>query len=90
MDDLFRLDNRVAVVVGGAGGIGAAMGQGLALYGAKVVITDVNSAAAEEIADAIKSVNTPNLNILASVSSRILHKRQPGGCLTFDGGYVKM
>ena len=55
MDDLFRLDNRVAVVVGGAGGIGAAMGQGLALYGAKVVIADFRSAAAEETADVIKS-----------------------------------
>ena len=55
MDDLFRLDNRVAVVIGGAGGIGAAMGQGLAQYGAKVVISDFRSAAAEETADAIKS-----------------------------------
>jgi NAD(P)-dependent dehydrogenase (short-subunit alcohol dehydrogenase family) len=55
MDDLFRLDNRVAVVVGGGGGIGAAMGQGLAQYGAKVVIADINSAAAEETSEAIKS-----------------------------------
>jgi NAD(P)-dependent dehydrogenase (short-subunit alcohol dehydrogenase family) len=55
MDDLFRLDNRVAVVVGGAGGIGAAMGRGLALYGAKVVIADINSAAAGEISDFTKS-----------------------------------
>lgn len=55
MEDLFRLDNRVAVVVGGAGGIGAAMARGLAQYGAKVVIADINSAAAEKTSDVIKS-----------------------------------
>ena len=55
MDDMFRLDDKVAVVVGGAGGIGAAMVQGLARYGAKVVIADINLSAAEAIADVIKS-----------------------------------
>lgn len=38
MQDLFRLDNQVAVVVGGAGGIGEAIAMGLGQYGAKVVV----------------------------------------------------
>ena len=42
MADLFRVDDKVAVVVGGAGGIGEALGHGLAEYGAKVVIADID------------------------------------------------
>jgi NAD(P)-dependent dehydrogenase (short-subunit alcohol dehydrogenase family) len=55
MDELFRLDGKVAVVVGGAGGIGAAMGKGMAKYGAKVVIADLNLAVAEQVVQDIQS-----------------------------------
>lgn len=40
MTDAIRLDGRVAVVTGGAGGIGAATGRVLAARGASVVLTD--------------------------------------------------
>ena len=36
-----RLENRVAIITGGAQGIGAAYARGFAAEGAKVVITDV-------------------------------------------------
>jgi len=55
MANLFRVDDKVAVVVGGAGGIGEALGYGLAEYGAKVVIADVNAEKAEQIAQDIRS-----------------------------------
>jgi len=55
MANLFRVDEKVAVVVGGAGGIGEALGHGLAEYGAKVVIADVNVEKAEQIAQDIRS-----------------------------------
>ncbi len=42
MDKLFRLDNKVALVTGGAGGIGGALALGLSRYGAKVVISSRN------------------------------------------------
>ena len=42
VDGLFRLDGRVAVVTGGASGLGAAMAKGLAQAGTTVVIVDVN------------------------------------------------
>ena len=42
MANLFRVDNKVAVVVGGAGGIGEALAHGLAEYGAKVVVADID------------------------------------------------
>ncbi|HSB73683.1 MAG TPA: SDR family oxidoreductase [Candidatus Methylomirabilis sp.] len=40
--DLFRLDGRVAVIVGAASGIGAASAKGLAAFGAHAVCADVN------------------------------------------------
>jgi NAD(P)-dependent dehydrogenase (short-subunit alcohol dehydrogenase family) len=55
MGNLFRVDNQVAVVVGGAGGIGEALGTGLAEYGAKVVIADVSMERAQEVAADIRA-----------------------------------
>ena len=40
-ENLFDLNGKNAVVVGGAGGIGQAIAQGLAMYGANVVIAPV-------------------------------------------------
>lgn len=55
MEDLFRLDGKVAVVMGGAGGIGEIMAQGLAGQGAKVVVASRNMAKLEEVAKKIQS-----------------------------------
>ncbi len=56
MTNLFRVDNQIAVVIGGAGGIGEALGSGLAEYGAKVVIADLDLERAEDIAQDIKTI----------------------------------
>lgn len=50
-----RVDGKVAVVIGGAGGIGEALGHGLAEHGAKVVIADMNLPRAEQIVQDIRS-----------------------------------
>ena len=42
MGNIFRIDDQVAVVVGGTGGIGEALAMGLAEFGAKVVIAGRN------------------------------------------------
>ena len=47
-------DGKVAVVTGGAGGIGAATCHRLASEGARVVVTDIDLAGAERIAAEIK------------------------------------
>ena len=55
MDDLFRLDGKVAVVVGGAGGIGEAMAHGLAQYGAKVAVASRNLSNLQNVAQNIRT-----------------------------------
>jgi len=55
MENLFRLDGKVAVVMGGAGGIGEIMAQGLASQGAKVVVASRNMAKLEEVAKKIRT-----------------------------------
>jgi len=59
MTDMFRLDGKVAVVIGGAGGIGEIMAQGLAGQGAKVAVASRNihklEAAAQKIRAETKS-----------------------------------
>jgi len=51
--DLFRLEGQVALVTGGAGGLGAAIVRGLAGAGAAVAVADVNAAQAKRVADEI-------------------------------------
>ena len=55
MTNLFRVDNKVAVVIGGTGGIGEAIAYGLAEYGAKVVVGGRNKDRAAEVVNSIES-----------------------------------
>jgi NAD(P)-dependent dehydrogenase (short-subunit alcohol dehydrogenase family) len=50
MADIFRLDGKVAVVVGGAGGLGEAIGIGMARQGASVAIASRNLQKLQETA----------------------------------------
>ncbi len=55
MADLFRLDGKVAVVIGGAGGIGEIMAHGLAGQGAKVVVASRNAQKLQAVTQKIQS-----------------------------------
>jgi NAD(P)-dependent dehydrogenase (short-subunit alcohol dehydrogenase family) len=57
MADMFRLDGKVAVVIGGGGGIGEIMAGGLAKQGAKIAIASRNLPKLQELAAGI-SKNT--------------------------------
>lgn len=46
-----KVDGRVAVVTGGAGGIGAALAQRLLEHGAKVVVTDLDEVRVKDVVD---------------------------------------
>jgi len=54
MEDMFRLDGKIAVVVGGAGSIGGAMSLGLAQYGARLAIASRNKERLQESAKRIE------------------------------------
>ncbi len=50
---MFRLDGRIAVVIGAASGIGAAAAAGLATHGARAICADMNLEGARATADGI-------------------------------------
>ena len=54
--DLFNLSGRVAIITGGARGIGFAIAKGLVSYGVVIVIADINSGGAQEAKIAIRSL----------------------------------
>jgi len=49
-----KLENRVAIVTGGASGIGRALCEQLAAGGAFVIVADINGDGAREVASAIQ------------------------------------
>src|SRR5690349_10983684 len=53
LEGLFRLDRQVAIVTGGASGLGEAMAHGLAQAGATVVVADFNDEAARAVAGSV-------------------------------------
>lgn len=65
-----QLSGRVAVVTGGAGGIGAALAARFAAEGMRVVVADVNAAAAEAAAARLCGSGAEAIGIAADVSRR--------------------
>jgi NAD(P)-dependent dehydrogenase (short-subunit alcohol dehydrogenase family) len=63
-----RLDGKVAIVTGGALGIGRVFCQGLAAEGAKVVIADIDDTSAQELADELATLGRDALVVHVDVS----------------------
>jgi NAD(P)-dependent dehydrogenase (short-subunit alcohol dehydrogenase family) len=53
MKDMFKLDGKIAIVTGGAGGIGEALALGLSFHGATVIVSSRNQEAIEKAAKKI-------------------------------------
>ncbi|HZP37636.1 MAG TPA: glucose 1-dehydrogenase [Methylomirabilota bacterium] len=73
--DRFRLDGHVAVVVGGAGGLGSAMARGLAEAGAAVAVADADGEQARRVADAIGKTGGRALAVAVDVADRAAVER---------------
>lgn len=63
-----RLKNKVAIITGGAEGIGKAFAEGFAQEGAKLIIADINLAAAESLQESLKKNGSESLAIKTDVA----------------------
>ncbi|HZY72692.1 MAG TPA: SDR family oxidoreductase [Edaphobacter sp.] len=68
MTDIFRLENKIALVTGGASGIGAATARELTRAGAHVLIADLNLAAAEALAAELPHAKAVAMDVTDSAS----------------------
>jgi len=77
----FRLKNKVAVVTGGAYGIGRAFSLGMARESAKIVIADINPEAAEATVKEIeeRGGEAPNSLPRFTLAARMAGDVQHGG-----------
>ena len=72
MEDIFRLDGKVALVTGGAGGIGRALAGGLSQYGARVVVSSRNQ---EAIDKAAKEIHAETSNETLAIPSDVTDEK---------------
>jgi 3-oxoacyl-[acyl-carrier protein] reductase len=77
-----RLDGKVAVVTGGAQGIGRAIALGLGREGAKVVVADLQADKAKNVADELRAAGTDSHAVEVDVANESAVKRLASA--TFD------
>jgi 3-oxoacyl-[acyl-carrier protein] reductase len=70
-----RLENKVAVITGGAQGIGRAIALGMAREGAKVVVADLQSEKASAVANEVKALGNEALGVEVNVADESSVKR---------------
>lgn len=68
MTDSFRLENKIALVTGGASGIGAATARELTRAGAHVLIADLNLPAAQALAAELPNAKAVAMDVTDSAS----------------------
>ncbi len=68
MKDIFKLDGKIAIVTGGAGGIGEALALGLGYHGATVIVSSRN----QETIDAVaKKITAETGNAAIAIASDV-------------------
>jgi len=68
MSEPFYLENKIALVTGGASGIGAATTRELARAGAQVIIADIDLAAAESLASEVSGARAVRMDVTSADS----------------------
>lgn len=71
LGSLFRLDDRVALIAGGSGGIGSAMAEVLGGAGASVSIAARSADRAEAVAARVREVGAESLAVVADVNNQV-------------------
>ena len=66
--NMFDLSGRIAVVTGGGFGIGRSIAQGLAEFGANLVIADINEELAKETAELLSDSGYNSFAVKADVT----------------------
>ena len=69
VSQLFRLDDKIALVTGASKGIGEAMARGLAEFGAKVVLSSRKQAAVDAVAEAFQADGLEATGIAANMGN---------------------
>jgi NAD(P)-dependent dehydrogenase (short-subunit alcohol dehydrogenase family) len=72
MSDATRLHGRVAIITGGAGGIGSATARLMAARGARIVVADIDFKAAEQLAATLPDAMACSVNLAEEASVRSL------------------
>jgi len=67
--DIFRLDDRVALVAGGGGAIGSAIGAALAGAGARIVLMDLKTDPTVDVSQRIITAGGDALPVIADATS---------------------
>lgn len=86
VDDLFSLDGKVTVVIGGSGVLGGAMAEGLAQAGAKVAVLGRDKQRVQERVDSIKSLDGAASGVLCDASDKSTLEKAKDEILSAWGG----
>lgn len=69
LKNMFTLDGKTALVTGGGQGLGGAIAEGFAQFGADVSIVDINPTTAEEVSESIRDMGRKSISIKCDVSN---------------------
>ena len=69
LKNIFNLEGKTALVTGGGQGLGGAIAEGFAQFGADVSVVDINSTTAEAVSEAIRDMGCKSISIKCDVSN---------------------
>jgi NAD(P)-dependent dehydrogenase (short-subunit alcohol dehydrogenase family) len=74
LKNLFSLEGKTALVTGGGQGLGGAIAEGFAQFGADVAVVDINAQTSESISEEIRSMGRKSIGLACDVSNEELAK----------------
>ncbi len=69
LKNIFNLEGKTALVTGAGQGLGGAIAEGFAQFGADVAVVDINPTTAEEVSEAIRGMGRKSISIKCDVSN---------------------